>query len=126
MFQLNNGLLAVDGAVIQFKRSISAALEYNNDIIILITELDSDLDTANNIYAIQRTQSRDWKLLWQVQDVGQYRAAFMSDQYQHQGDFVSIQISDDTTKLLATTFHGYRFLIDITTGSIVGLYDWTK
>ena len=113
-----DNILMIDGVEILFKYKVTKFVEINNVVVIRL-EMRSRADDINNIYGVI-----DGKIAWRVQDQLEFNpeyTIFFPDPY------VMIRIYDKNPELIiATTFGGYRFLINPNNGKIVGTESWVK
>ena len=88
-------------------------------VIIVLTMPKNDFVTSNRIYGV-----KDGKIAWRVQDMLEYNencAPVLPDPY------TGIRVYDKNESLIiATTFNGFRMLIDPQTGKIVGEESWVR
>lgn len=107
-----NNVLIVDGVEVRLKYNIREYAQIDNVVAVRL-EMRARDDDINNIYGVI-----DGKIAWRVQDILEYNenyAPFLPDPY------TWIEIYDENPALfIATTFGGFRFLIDPKTGRIVG------
>lgn len=110
--------LVIDGIEIKFRFEIREYLEYN-DFVVVRLAMRTDKDSENNIYGVI-----DGEIAWRVQDMLEYNkncAPFIPDPY------VGIDVYDKDKKLvIATTFAGFRYLINPNNGRIIGEESWVK
>ncbi|MBP1758907.1 MAG: hypothetical protein H6Q61_1156 [Firmicutes bacterium] len=113
-----DNILMIDGVEILFKYKITKFAEINNVVVVRL-EMRSRDDDINNIYGVI-----DGKIAWRVQDMLEFNpdyAPFAPNPY------TGIRIYDKNPELIiATSWGGFRFLINPNNGKIVGTESWVK
>jgi len=113
-----DNILVIDGVEIPFKYKITKFIEINNVVAVRL-EVRRRTDDINNIYGVI-----DGKIAWRVQSMQEYNSAY--DLSWHD-PYTRIDVYDKNPELIiATTFGGYRFLINPHNGKIVGKESWVK
>ena len=115
---IEGNILRVGDKSIEFQHEIKTIIEIGDYIIVRLL-VDGKKDDYNNIYGV-----KDEKIDWRVQDMLEYNencAPFLPDPY------IGIRVYDkDESLIIATTFGGFRMLIDPQTGKIVGEESWVR
>jgi len=115
---IEDNLLIIDGVQVCLSYKIKEFVRFNNVIVVRLEVAARD-DDINNIYGVI-----DGKIAWRVQDMLEFNpdyAPFMPNPYTY------IEVYEKNPEvLLASTFRGFRFLINPHNGKIVGTESWVK
>ena len=110
--------LIIDGLEVRFRYNIKQFVEFDNAVVVRL-EMKARDDDINNVYGVV-----DGKIAWRVQDMLEYDkncAPFVPDPY------TGIRVYEkDRNIIVATTFQGFRFLINPHNGRIIGTESWVK
>ena len=113
-----DNVLVIDGVEVHLKYKIKEFVEIKNVVAVRLEVAARD-DDINSIYGVI-----DGKIAWRVQDMLEYNpdyAPFLPNPYTY------IEVYEkDPEVILASSFRGFRFLINPNNGKIVGTESWER